>query len=252
MEIAFLPMGRILLRDPSHHRLLRRKCSPPSRRGLIFKRASGTGERTSKAPHSGVPERFPKSYPSGAAELTDPSYSFLSTTAALSDWLHPVPRPSLVHYEVLWVSELPSSTGRIYGSPRDPSVFRSRVSLCWLARRVKFISTRSPKPVVQRPRDVLTSTHLRTTSSTYRCVVSFVILVPFSLFLSLLLLRCTVHHHETRFETSPLTLERRSGSKCPFWNLFRWGRTQPVVSWPRNVLTMACIVIFMLPSRDIV
>jgi len=64
-------------------------------------------------------------------------------------------------------------------------------------RGEKFISTRSPKPVVQRPRDVLTSTHLRTTS-TYRCVVSFVTFFS-SLSLSLFFAR----YATTRYTTKP-------------------------------------------------
>lgn len=102
----------------------------------------------------------------------------------------------------------------------------------------KFISTRSPKPVVQRPRDVLTSTHLRTTS-TYRCVVSFVTFFS-SLSLSLSLLRTIYNntiYHETRFETSPLTLERRSETlKMSFLKFISARSMQPVVSRPRQRL----------------
>lgn len=83
-------------------------------------RPCGTGERG-----SGVPERsrrvirlVPRS------SLTRRTLS-LRRQPALSGWLHPVPHPSLVHYEVLWASKLPSSAGRIYGGPRDPNMFRS-------------------------------------------------------------------------------------------------------------------------------
>lgn len=61
-----------------------RRGSPPPRIGI---QASGTGERIRS------PGTIPKSYPSGAAELTDPSYSFSSTTARAFGLTPPRPAP---------------------------------------------------------------------------------------------------------------------------------------------------------------
>jgi len=227
MEIAFLSCGKDIERYRGLSSEKVRRGSPPPRRGSsIQTKVSGMG-RDSRASHSGVPERsrrvirlVPRS------SLTRRTLS-LRRQPALSNWLHPVPHPSLVHYNVLWASKLPSSTGRIY---RDPNVFRS------LAGGEQFISTRSPKPVVQWPPDVLTSTHLWTTSSMYRCVAS----VSLSLSLSLSLLRCMVYRDipQNLLWNEPVNAWKMVWVKMSVLKFILVGSTQPVVSWPRNVLTI--------------
>lgn len=207
----------LLLRDP---------------KGGVTKRARGS----SPHPHLSIPK-----VSNGPKELSvwcaDPSYSFFSTTG----WLHPVrpTRPSHITRYFGYQSFLSWSPYRrdLWGPARPQHVQVTADSReGGRERGEKFISTRSPKPVVQRPRDVLTSTHLRTTS-TYRCVVSF---VTFFSSLSLSLLRAICNnsiYHETRFETSPLTLERRSGSlKMSFLKFISVRSMQPVVSRPRQRL----------------
>lgn len=86
------------------------------------------------------------------------------------------------------------------------------------------------------------------------CIIRYVLLLlSTSFFFSLLRTGYNnTIYHETRFETSPLTLERRSGSlKMSFLKFIPVRSMQPVVSRPRQRLNHGYIVIFMLCSYDI-
>lgn len=93
MEIAFLSCGKDIERYRGLFSEKVRRGSPPPRHGLsIQTKVSGTGERLPGLALRS-PGTIPKSYPSGAAELTDPSYSFSSTTARAFELTSSRPAP---------------------------------------------------------------------------------------------------------------------------------------------------------------
>lgn len=230
MEIAFLPVGRILSRGTVDSPL--RKCVE-AHLGIRAER-SGTGE-TILGLALRSPGTFPKSYPSGVAELTDPSYSFSSTTARALGLTssRPTPIPRALR-GTLSVEASLLHQARISRGLRDPYAFRS---LLTRGRGKIYFDEVAEACRAMTPRRLNFDTFANNVVYvSLRCIIRS---LSFSL-------RCTslyiTAYHETRFKTSQLTVERWSRSKCPFWNLF-WLATQPVVSWLRNVLT---IVIFKL------
>lgn len=131
--------------------------------------------------------------------------------------------------------------GRIYGGPRDPNVFRSL-----LTRGKKgqgeggeiYFDEVAEACRATTPRRLNFDTFANNVYVSLCCIIRYVLLFFLSLSRSLLRAICNnTIYHETRFETSPLTLEGRSGSlKMSFLKFISVRSMQPVVSRPRQRL----------------
>lgn len=172
----------------------------------------------------------------------DPSYSFSSTTAQAHELTSSHPATRILRGTLDIKASSPGARiGRIYGGPRDPNVFRS------LLTRGKeggkgggeiYFDEVAEACRATTPRRLNFDTFANNVYVSLCCIIRYVLLL---LSVSSFSLLRTVYnntiYHETRFETSPLTLERRSGSlKMSFLKFISVRSMQPVVSRPRQRL----------------
>lgn len=204
--------------------------------------------------------KVPKSYPSGATELADPSYSFSSTTARCSraDFIPSrTTRPSHIMRYFGYQSFLSWSPYRqdLWGPARPQRVSGH----CWLAGRKGgegreiYFDEVGEACRATTPRRLNFDTFANNVY-VYRCVVLFVICSsPPTFSLLRMVYNNNTIYHETRFETSPLTLERRFGSlKMSFLKFISVRSMQAVVPRPRQRLNHGSYRYFhMLHSSSI-